>query len=281
MKSFNVLPATGNRNWFIQLSLLIILCLSYSMGFGQESREQMMERLLKKLEQYKQQAAGVADIGALTGLWQPTADEDKNDVRQITHYKDVVFYYSVDKVSGNMALHGFAENQNGNWRGWWELACKACCPGVSWWDKAIIVVREGGIQVRAASFKMDPQSCTLTTTPDDIQFAMSLIKTTNFREYLPGKLIHVVAAPAVGSQPAKYKASVTVQWKLQGLGVSHYDFGIFGQTLITGGRQLNGQYEYLTDQPGKITFILVAYNSKNYPMHFEFRTITIPNIPGL
>lgn len=103
-----------------------------------------------------------------------------------------------------------------------------------------------------------------------------------FKEFLPGKLIHIVAAPSVGGQPAQYKAAVRLQWDLRGLGVSHFTLAAKpGAVLLDNARNLQGEYEYLTDRPGKNYFVLIAYNKDGRLLHFDLRSIEIPAIPGI
>ncbi len=267
----------------VAVSLLFtIIAMKSNLMYGQETQEQMAERLMKKLNGYQSAAASITDFGALSGLWKvPNAENPEFNIRHIIQFKDVLFYYSVDKTTGELSMHGFAEQVNGAWTGWWSLVCKKCCPGVGWWDKGTLKLGDGGIQILINSFKMDPNTCKLTTTPDQITIEMSLIKTTDFKEHLPGKLIHIVAAPAVGGQPAQYKASVKLKWDLTGLGISYFQLAAPGQMLVNNGKNLVGEYEYLTTKPGKADFLLVAYNSKNQFLHLEIRSITIPAIPGL
>jgi hypothetical protein len=128
---------------------------------------------------------------------------------------------------------------------------------------------------------MDEQKCVLTETPDEIDIELERVTALKFKEHIPGKYIHISAAPAVGNQPSQYKASVKLQWILSGLGITHFTLAIQGKALIERGTQLDGEYEYLTDRSGKLQFLLAGFNAKDQPIHIEPISIDIPAIPGI
>ena len=157
-----------------------------------------------------------------------------------------------------------------------------CCPGIGWWAPSVFtpIPREGAL-VKPFSKKRDPDSCELTEEPQIIDWYIKPHRGLSFKEILPGKLIHIVAAPAVGNQRAQYKAQVAVKWNFEGMGVGAIDLAVKGGLLVNKSRQASGEYNFLTDRSGKYKFFLVAYNPAGQTLHFEFTDITIPPIPGI
>jgi hypothetical protein len=208
--------------------------------------------------------------------------EGKSRIRQIYHLRDVLTYSYVDTATGKLSLVGFATQKEAAWRGWWSVACIDCCPGVGWWDRGVLSTKTGGATALIRSLKMEPGKCVLTDTPDDITLDMELVGGLSFKELRPGKLIHVVAAPAVGNQAAQYKAAVRPQWDFEGLGVARVTLAVKpGGALVRDSAHLKGDFEFVTSQSGKYLFVIMAENKDGKLLHLALKTIEIPAIPGL
>ena len=243
-----------------------------------------LERVVNKLEAYQVEAKGIDDIGSLTGLWRKKGGvrEGESPIRQIYQVRDVLTYSYLDQTSGKLTVAGFAERTNNQWQGWMKLHCRDCCPGTGWWDQSVLSSGNGTAEIVIKSLKMNPDKCVLTDTPDDVRVDLELIRVLEFKEFLPGKLIHIVAAPSVGGQPARYKAAVRLKWDLRGLGVANFTLAVKpGVVLLNNARNLQGEYEYVIDRPGKYYFALIANNKEGRLLHFDLRSIEIPAIPGI
>jgi len=227
----------------------------YGADPAENAREAMLQRVVEKLE--RTDTKDLQSLGFLTGLWRcegPLRPGESN-ILMILHIKDVLAYYWVDPQTGEISTTGLAERQGNNWRGWWSLICRDCCPGVTWWDQGIFhVLPKQGARIDIRSFKMDHNTCELTDTPDRIELRLQPVRALRFVEHLPGKLIHMVAAPQVGNQLAQYKASVKLGWDLRGTGVSQVSIAVIGQMLVANSRQVSGEYEFVTDRPGRRNF---------------------------
>lgn len=229
------------------------------------------------------------NIGVLNGLYRLEAGEDGEeiDIIRITHIKNIVMEFIVDLEDGSSTRVGAARAVSGGWRGWFSLACRGCCPGIGWWDRGSLQINSGRklLQMRSESYKMDHDTCELTTTRDTVAIDMKLVNGLKFKEHMPGKLIHIVASPAVGNQAAQYKASVKLGWDFNGLAMKNFSLVYRGPNggayLVQDTTNLNYEYEFLTDRSGKYTFIGVLYDKNGKPAHFEIESITIPPIPGL
>ena len=227
-------------------------------------------------------------LGPLNGLWTAERGDDNQsiDIVYITHIGPYVVEFIVDPATGGLSDPiGYAEERGAGWAGWFAIACKGCCPGKSWWDKGVAQVSDAALAVRVESVKLDPDTCELTTTPDVVDLRSRLLNAVTFGEFLPGKLISIVASPAVGNQAAQYKAAVKLVWNFQGYGVNRIDLVVNGPNggsqILSGSPEISGVNEFLTDRPGEYRFLLVAYNAAGNPLHFEIESIDIPSIPGL
>ncbi len=268
---------------------LAVACATEAPVFAQETAEEFTNRLIAKMRTY-QANPETAELGYLTGIWEVNPDEHAGDdiqVVQISHMSDVLIESVLDTDTGDLSPVGFAEQSGGSWSGWFSLACRECCPGHGWWDRGVVTVDRGkkALRMRSDTKKMDPDECVLTEEPDVVDIDMKLIKVMSFKEYLPGKLIHIVAAPAVGNQRAQYKASVTPKWDISGYGVASVSLGVRsahgGQWLLRNSSQIAGAYEFLTDRSGEYFFLFSAFNAKGQPLHFEIESVEIPPIPGI
>jgi hypothetical protein len=128
---------------------------------------------------------------------------------------------------------------------------------------------------------MDPKICQLTKDPDVIDLTLKPVQALKFKEIAPGKLIYIIAAPAVGNQASQYKAAIVLQWDLRNLGISSATLITTGKKIFENSGNLSGEYQFVTDKSGDYRFVLVAYNKKMQPLHVEIRSITIPAIPGI
>lgn len=251
----------------------------------------MVEFLNTFEEPFKQMSANPTFdlIGPLNGLWtaEKSGDNESLDIIHVTHIGPYVVEYIVTSpVTGVLSEPiGYAQQEGNGWAGWFSIACKGCCPGKSWWDEGVATIADKAFAVRVDTVKLDPESCELTTTPDVVDYRARLLNVVSFGEFLPGKLISIVAAPSVGNQGAQYQAAVKLVWDFKGYGVSSIDLlsnGPNGGTqVLAGSRDIAGETQYLTDTPGEHRFLLVAYNAAGHPLHFEIESIEIPNIPGI
>jgi hypothetical protein len=245
---------------------------------GQDTQEATAERVLAALQQFEAKP-DLSLLGALTGLWR--TDHPELPMTSITHLGGVLLHYTVNTRTGALGTMGVGEQREGQWRGWWSVVCKGCCPGVSWWDRATFTRAEGqGAQVRITTKKMDPKRCVLGEEPDVVELRLTQVNAFSFSEIAPGKLIHLVAAPAVGPQAAQCKAAVRPRWSLAGTGVATVTVAAPGRMLVDRQPRVTGDVEFVTDRSGTYRFLLVGWNSAGKPLHLEFSSIQVPTIPG-
>ncbi|MCA1828799.1 MAG: hypothetical protein LC689_17890 [Myxococcales bacterium] len=248
---------------------------------------EMQQRVVDRAQQLK--ASGALDakhIGHLTGLWvsqkRALGETSPRTVRSIQQLDDVLIYLLVDSKTGETGTGGFAELRGGVWRGYWSLACEDCCPGVTWWDGGVLAVSSdgGSAEVRIRSKKLDHKTCKLSAEPDDVIIPLDKVNALHFKPFAPGKLIYIIAAPAVGNQGSQYKAAIDVAWDLRDLGVSRVALSGGGQKLEDT-NALSGMHRLLTDKSGPVSFLLVGFNSAGTPLHAQSLAIEIPAIPGI
>lgn len=264
-------------------SLLLVLWAALGLS-AQTEKDAFIAQVMTRLQQYQAQPDPGGSI-SLTGLWidEGSSADSGNHIRSILNFGDVLIYSIVDPQTGALSPVGYAQWTNNQWFGWWDLACRGCCPGVDWWDKGTLAVigKRDQAAVVAHTKKMDPATCKLTEVPDDVQFQLKCVHGLSFKQLLPGKIIAIVAAPAVGNQGAQYKASVTVEWNLQNLGISKITLALPGKKLVDQGTALKGEYPFVTDKSGDYTFLLIGYNQQGQAIHVESSAVTIPSIPGI
>lgn len=236
------------------------------------------------------QSPSLDDLGALTGLWVAEAGEDNEDIDlvHIQNFGSFLLEYVVNRETGALSAPiGYARKQGDVWGGWFSIACKGCCPGKTWWDKGAAFVDSADrvLAVKVDSVKLNRETCELTDEPDQVDLRSKLIDTFEFGEFLPGKTIHIVAAPQVGNQRAQYKAAVRPKWDIGGYGIAAIDLVVNGpgggMQLLNKSRDLSGQLDYTTEYAGTHRFIFVAYNAAGQPLHFEIESIDIPPIRGI
>ncbi|MFQ5619999.1 MAG: hypothetical protein ACE5FR_13625 [Rhodospirillales bacterium] len=262
---------------------VLVSFLAHGPAVHAQSREAVAfgNAIVAKIQKYAANPS-TAKLGELTGLWR-----GGGGVESIYHVGDVFIESAVNTETGDLTPIGFAENRQGTWSGWFRTSCRNCCPGVFYWGKGALAAsaRKGVIRVRIAGRRIDPARCVRTDAPQQIDDTLKLVESMSFKEILPGKYIHIVAAPQVGSQAAQYKASVTVRWNLTGTGVATVSMGVrgpgYGKPLFQKQARVKGEHEFLADRSGKYTFRLAAFNRAGRPLHIELLSVKIPAIPGI
>jgi len=116
--------------------------------------------------------------------------------------------------------------------------------------------------------------------PDLFTLRLARVTALGFKEVRPGSFIYTIQAPAVGPNAAQSKAVVILQWDVRGTGISRVVVAARGQLLRDGEAPI-GEYEFVTDRPGRHEFLLIGYNQANQPLHVETREITMPSLGGL
>jgi hypothetical protein len=227
-------------------------------------------------------------LGALTGLWtaEKGDDNEKIDLVHINNVGPFLIEYVVDRTTGALGTPiGYARQNGAGWSGWFSIACKGCCPSTFWWDKGVAQVVDRKLAIRVDTVKLDPDTCELTDTPDTVDLRSKLANVLDFGEFLPGKKISIVAAPAVGNQSGQYQAAVKLVWDFTGYGVNAVDMvaqgPAGGSQLLNRSSELTGETQFVTDQSGQHRFIIAGYNQAGQPLHFEIESIEIPGLPGI
>ena len=244
----------------------------------------MLQRITEKLQQYMLSES--FKFGPLTGLVKTTSTTGFL-VETIWQVRDIFVEYIVDPKSGELTIDGFAEQEKGVWRGWFSTVCHGCCPGYTWWDKGVIDLQPGtrAGDVRVASKETDPKTCKATKVPTLVTFHLAPVVAMNFKELLPGKILYIGAAPAVGSQQSQFNVLATLQWDLSGMPVDHLEVVVSGPAggsrFVESIKTLKGERDFRADRSGTYEFVLTAWNSSNKPLHIEVRTLDVPAIPGI
>lgn len=239
--------------------------------------------IISKIQRYAANPK-TASLGALMGLWRAGGGYES-----IYQVQDVLIEFSVDANSGKMTPIGFAERTNSGWNGWFRTSCVKCCPGTFYWHKgrAAASPRMDVINLAIAGRKIDPKTCKKTSTPNLIKDTLKRVRTMRLKEILPGKTIHIVAAPQVGRNRPQYKASVTVQWDYTGTGTGQVSLSVKGpgytQILFQNRPGAKGEFEFLTTRSGKHVFRLAAFaiSGPKRPLHRETLSFNLPAIPGI
>ena len=132
---------------------------------------------------------------------------------------------------------------------------------------------------------MDHKTCKLSTEPDDITIHLEPILAMKFKEILPGKILYIGAAPAVGNQAEQFNVLATVQWDLSDTPVDHLEVIVTGPTggnrLVESTKTKKGERDFRTNRSGSYEFILSGWNAANQPLHIEVMTLDVPPIPGI
>lgn len=97
---------------------------------------------------------------------------------------------------------------------------------------------------------------------------------------LPGKYMHLIAAPAVGNQQAQFKAGVRLAARYAGTGAADVKVTAKGATITVLDKNA-GTYDFVAGRSGvyEVTFELVGADAKVF--HTDRARIEIPKIPGL
>ena len=172
----------------------------------------------------------------------------------------------------------------GSWRGR-VFTCpipEGTCPNLCRWDSGEMRIDADNLHA-AGSWrgKKSKQDCSgYTEEPSDGPLAYKRFSGVRFVPLLPGKYIHLVAAPAVGNQAAQFKAAVRLATSYAGTSSTNVNTRSSGGTLTLVSKD-SGIYEFLTDRSGvfEISFELSGADGKVF--HVDRVRIEIPSIPGL
>ena len=153
------------------------------------------------------------------------------------------------------------------------------CPGRGWWQPGRLFLPLGSSNVRADwhGKKHDPRTCLLTQTPDSGTIEYRRFVGAQFAPWVAGRYIHMVAAPAVGPNPAQMKSSVRIKTAYRGIPFQRVSPQAIGGELRARG---NGEYEFLSG-PGVHSVEFNLIGSDGNVFHTDRLRIEIPAIRGI
>lgn len=156
------------------------------------------------------------------------------------------------------------------------------CPNLCRWVPGSLVVEPGNLHAKGEWHgKKTKTDCSgFTDQPDSGPMAFKRFIGVSFVPLLPGKYIHLVAAPAVGNQPSQFKAAVQLATHYEGTSAADVRVKANGGTINVIDKK-TGAYQFLTERSGiyELTFDLVGKDGEVF--HTDRVRIEIPSIPGI
>jgi len=160
------------------------------------------------------------------------------------------------------------------------------CPQLCRFSAGFLDIVPGSLQIRGEwnSKKDDPTKCVFTEEPDSGQVTFNRFVGVSFVPLKPGKYMYLGMAPAVGGQPAQFKAVVHLATNYQGTSAAQVRAAVKpGQATIsrTSGDTLTGAYEFSTRASGRLEVTFEPVGIDGTVFHTDRVRIDIPSIPGI
>ena len=156
------------------------------------------------------------------------------------------------------------------------------CPNLCRWVPGTLAVESGNLNAKGEWHgKMHKTDCSgFSDAPSDGTLAYKRFIGVSFVPLIPGKYVHLVAAPAVGNQPSQFRAAVKLQTRYKEIPVADIKVRANGGSLNVTDKNTE-TYQFLTDRSGvyELTFDLVGKDGKVF--HTDRVRIEIPSIPGI
>lgn len=127
--------------------------------------------------------------------------------------------------------------------------------------------------------KVDPSDCHETEEPDSGTLRFERAVFASFEPIIPGKFIHLIAAPAAGSSAAQYAAAVEFACDLSGMPIASQRVTPSAGRLV----ELSGacRYQLVVDRPGAYDIRIDYLAPDGTVLHSDQLHADIPPIPGL
>lgn len=163
---------------------------------------------------------------------------------------------------------------------------KGTCPQLAKWSAGHLQLDSSGLRFTGEwhDRKIDATKCEFTDEPNASDEAFDRYIGVAFVPIKPGKYLYLGMAPAVGSQPAQFKALVRLASRYDGLSGTQVKTSVAPATATltrTAGTDLAGAYEFTASAHGtyELTFQLV--DAAGVQLHTDRLRIEIPTVPGI
>jgi hypothetical protein len=157
------------------------------------------------------------------------------------------------------------------------------CPNLCRWTRGELSVDGDTLHATGQWYgtKSKPDCSGYSDEPDTGPIAFRRFIGVSFVPLLPGKYLQLVAAPAVGSQPAQFKAAVRLATHYAGIPDVTVRVASSGSGSVSALDRSAGTYEFTATRSGvyEITFELVA--GDGVVVHTDRVRVEIPAIPGI
>ncbi len=220
----------------------------------------------------------------LTGLWVDADAEGQTDLVWLrTPTATTLKGGTADARVQDLSFMDL-KKAGGQWKGLVHVCPRPAgtCPNLCGWVPGVLQVDAANLYARGEWHgKKSKSDCTGNTNdPDDGPLAFKRFIGVTFVPLLPGKYMHLIAAPAVGNQPGQFKAGVRLAARYAGTGAADVKVSAKGGTLTVRDKNA-GTYDFLADRSGvcELTFELVGADGQVF--HTDRARIEIPSIPGL
>jgi len=217
------------------------------------------------------------------GFWQ-TDDEEA----------DFVTVFRMDP--GDARFEGFGSDATGIGGPWVEMSQAG--GATIWRGRVMIALRqpkgacphwtEGALRIEPAATsidgvwrgkEVDPANCEETEEPDSGSLHFSRAILASFAPIVPGKFIHLIAAPAAGTAAAQYSAAVEFACDVTGTPVASRQVSSSGGRIV----ELAGdcRYQLVVDRPGSYDIRIDYLGADGALLHSDHLHADVPPIPGL
>lgn len=163
---------------------------------------------------------------------------------------------------------------------------KGTCPQLCKWAAGFLNIEPGALHITGEwdDKQIDSTNCTFTNEPQTQAENFDRFVGVSFAPLLPGKYLYMGMAPAVGSQPAQFKALVRIAAHYAGTGAVEVKTTVdpaTGTLARTGGDVADGTYEFTTAGHGVFELSFDLADRDGAVFHTDRVRIEIPTVPGI
>jgi hypothetical protein len=181
---------------------------------------------------------------------------------------------------------GAAPGADGN--GFWTCPIpKNTCPQLCKWSAGYLDIPPGALEIKGEwrEKQIDTTKCTFTSDPNIGPEEFTRFVGVSFDAIRSGKYIFMAMAPAVGNQPAQFKAVVKLVTAYAGLDAKDVRYSVAPQTGAmlsrSGGDAFAGTYEFSTTGHGTYELAFDVIGKDDSVIHTDRVRIEIPSVPGI
>jgi len=165
-------------------------------------------------------------------------------------------------------------------------APKGTCPRLCRWAAGFLNIEPGALHIAGEwhDKRVDPDHCTFLDETQTQAENYDRFVGASFAPVLPGKYLYMGMAPAVGSQPAQFKALVRIATNYTGTGAAEVKTTVDPATATlarSGGDAGQAIYEFTTTGHGTFEICFNLADKTGAIFHTDRLRIEIPTVPGI